>query len=336
MASIFDSGGAVEAPPPARIFELASAHYVARCLHVVAGAGVADHMDDAPRSAVDIAAASGVDADSLERMLRLLSTHGVFRRNGAGWSHSPASTLLRSDHPESMRAFAAMLGDGVNWKSLEALDHSLKTGETAAKKVHPKGIWGWYAEHPAEGRQFDAAMTAKSQGDIALLLAALDMRGVKTIVDVGGGRGHFLRAILDANPGVDGILFDQPEVVARAVDHPRMKKLAGDFFKRDLPPADLYLMSQIIHDWADAESILILGNIRAAAPKGARLIVYELSLPEGPEPHPAKTLDVLMLTITGGRERTPAQYGALFRKSGWTDEGVVRTSGPVALHLAGA
>lgn len=179
-------------------------------------------------------------------------------------------------------------------------------------------------------------MTAKSHGDIPLLLGALDVAGVTTMADIAGGRGHFLRAVLDAHPALRGVLFDMPAVVTNAPDHPRLTKVGGDFFKSDMPKAEFYLMTNIIHDWADAESIAILTNLRRAAPKGARLVVYEMALPEGPEPHPAKVLDIIMLAIPGGRERTAPQYDALFRASGWTSAGLIPTPGPMALHVARA
>jgi hypothetical protein len=323
-------------PPPAQVMQLATSHFSARCLHVIAGAGIADHVSDTPRPSAAIAADARVDADALHRMLRLLAMHGLFKYESAGWTHTPASALLRSDHTASMRALAAMMGDPVNLSSLAVLDHSLKTGAPAASQIHRGGAWGYYAEHPEFARQFDAAMTAKSHSDIALLVQALDTADAKTVADIAGGRGHFLKAILDAHPGMTGTLFDQPDVVANAIEHPRMSKLGGDFFKGGLPAADLYLMTHILHDWADAESLAILKNLRVAAPAGARLIVYELALPEGPEPHPAKTLDVVMLAVTGGRERTAAEYAALFAASGWIDAGVIPTPGPMALHIARA
>ncbi len=321
-------------PPPAQVMQLSTSHFAARCLHVVARAGVADHVGDTPRPIVAIAADAKVDADALHRMLRLLAMHGLFKYEATGWSHTPASALLRSDHPMSIRAFAAMIGDPLNWQSLAMLDHSLRTGAPAAYQVHKGGVWGYYAEHPEFARQFDAAMTAKSHGDIASLIQALDTKGAKTVADIAGGRGHFLKAILDAHPEMNGILFDQPDVVANAIEHPRMTKAGGDFFKRELPGADLYLMTNILHDWADAESLSILKNLRAAAPSGARLVVYELALPEGPQPHPAKMLDIVMLAIPGGRERTAREYAALFTASGWTDAGMIPTQGPMALHVA--
>lgn len=278
-------------PPPARIMNLATAHFVARCLHVIASARVADHIGDTPRPTSEIAAAAAVNPDALNRMLRLLATHGLFREDAGGWSHTPSSAMLRSDHPMSMRALAAMMGDPLNIESLALLDHTLKTGAPSANQVHKAGPWAYYDEHPDLARQFDAAMTAKSQGDIVLLLQALDVGAAKTVADIAGGRGHFLKAILDAHPELTGTLFDQPLVIANSIDHPRMTKIGGDFFKGGLPAADLYLMTHILHDWADAECIAILKNLRDAAPAGARLVVYELALPNGPEPHPARTLE---------------------------------------------
>ncbi len=330
------SATAEDLPPPAQVMQLATAHYAARCAHVIASAGVADHIGETPRPIAAIAADAKVNADALHRMLRLLAMHGLFKFEPGGWAHTPASALLRRDHPMSMRALAAMMGDPLNWQSLAVLDHSLKTGETAAKQVHKGGAWAYYAEHPDLARQFDDAMTGKSQGDIALLIQALDVKGAKTVADIAGGRGHFLKAILDAHPTLDGILFDQPSVVANVSDHPRMTKVGGDFFKGGLPSADVYLMTNIIHDWADAESLAILRNLRAAAKPGARLAVYELALPEGPQPHPAKMLDVVMLVIPGGRERTAREYAALFAASGWSDAGIIPTHGPMALHMAKA
>jgi hypothetical protein len=177
-------------------------------------------------------------------------------------------------------------------------------------------------------------MTAKSHGDIALLLAMLDMAEVSAVADIAGGRGHFLATILDAHPQVRGILFDQPDVIANAIDHPRMEKAPGNFFEGSLPTADLYLMTHILHDWSDQESIAILRNLRKVAPKGAKLVVYEFALPEGPEQHPSKAIDIVMLTIAGGRERTAKEYAALFATAGWSGGGMVKTPGPMALHVA--
>jgi hypothetical protein len=335
MSSLPSAPPAAEGlPPSAHIFNLSMGHFAARCLHTIATAGIADHVSDTPSPSSAIAAAAGVKADALHRILRLLATNGIFRFSEGGWSHTPLSLLLRTDHPHSMRAFAAMLGDGVNWASLGEMSYTLKTGAPAARQVHPDGVWGYYAEHQDLARQFDAAMTAKSHGDTALLIGMLDMAGVTDVADIAGGRGHCLTAILDAHPQARGILFDQASVIDNAISHPRMTKLAGDFFRGDLPAADLYLMTHILHDWSDEESITILKNLRKAARPGAKLVVYELALPEGPEPHPSKGLDIVMLTVVGGRERTAAEYAALFATAGWSNGEVIPTLGPMALHVA--
>lgn len=334
MSAFVASGFEDTLPPEAMLMQVALSHFTARCVHTIAALGVADHVGEAPRPVAAIAADAGVNADALQRILRLLAMHGLFRFEPDGWVHTSASDLLRSNHPTSMRAFAAMIGDDLNWSALADLERGLKSGEAPAARLHPGGVWGYYADRPDLARQFDAAMTGKSHGDLALLLQVLDLTGVKTIADIGGGRGHFLKAILDANPDLNGILFDQADVIAAASDYPRLKKVGGDFFKGGLPVADLYLMTHIIHDWADAESVAILKSVRAAAPKHARLVVFELALPEGPEPHAAKSLDVVMMTITGGRERTAKEYAALFEASGWTSQGQIATQGPMALHVA--
>src|SRR5262249_53117716 len=155
---------------------------------ILANMGVADHIDDTPRPIASIAADAKVNPDALERMLRLLAMHGLFRKERGGWRHTSASALLRSDHPASMRAFTAMIGDPLNWQALPSPDHSRRTGTPAAALVHKGGAWGYYAEHPDLARQFDAAMTGKSHGDIATLIEALDIKGAKTVADIAGGR----------------------------------------------------------------------------------------------------------------------------------------------------
>lgn len=326
----------IDIPPPAQVFGLATLHYTARCLQIVAKLGVADHVNDTPKPAAEIAAAAGVNPDALHRMLRLLAMHGVFRLSEGGFAHSELSALLRSDHPMSMRAFATMMADATNWQSLQQLEHSLLTGGAAAEIAFPNGVWAYYRENPEAARAFDAAMTAKSQGQIAALLGAFDFAGVKTLADIGGGRGHFLRAVLDAHPQLKGVLFDQPDVIAAALEHPRMAKVAGDFFQGGLPAADCYLMTNVIHDWADAQAVAILKAAREAAPEGARLMLLEFALPEDETPAPAKVVDIIMLTVTGGRERTGAEYAALFSRAGWVSEGVLPLDGGAALFLARA
>jgi len=318
-------------PPSLRLWQLATGHFLSRCLHVVAELGVADHLGDAPASAETLARAAGVNADALERMLRLLAVAGVFEARGSRWAHTELSRMLRSDHPQSMRAFARMIGGRLQWAAAGELEHAAHTGSAAIEKLVPGGLWSYFPDHPEQARIFDAAMTAKSNAEIAALLPAFDFSRYRVVADVGGGRGHVLRAVLAAVPGANGILFDLPSVVGGVAPTPRMAIRAGDFFQDPLPRADAYILSNVLHDWADAEARDILHAIRRAASDEAELLVLESPLPDGPEAHHAKVLDIVMLALTGGRERTRAQYDALFAACGFRLDRIVPTTGPIAV-----
>ena len=304
-----------------------------RCVHVVAELGVADALGEAPSTAAELAAATGCDADSLGRILRLLAAEGVFAEEGEGWVHTPISRLLRSDHPQSMRAMARRIGSEVNWAAYGALAHSARTGETAAETIVPGGLWAYYAANPEAGELFNASMAAKAHADTAAVLKAYDFSGIATFADIGGGRGHLLRAVLDAVPGATGVLFDQPHVIADAVDSTsgRLRMQGGSFFTDALPEADAYLLMNVIHDWGGAESGLILRAVRTAAPAGARILLIESVVPDGSGRHLSKVMDVHMLALTGGRERTLAQYAELLAGAGLRLDRLVPTESSVSV-----
>lgn len=323
------------APTPANVqlMQINGAYFTSRCLHVIAEAGVADHLGDQPQSTEALAKATGTDPDALYRMLRLLASAGVFAWKDGAWHHTEASRFLRSDEPGSLRDYIRMLGLPTFWGALTDLDHSLRTGESAFAKQHPGGVFAYLAKHPDESRIFDSAMTSKSHRDIAALLPAYDFAPFATIADIAGGRGHLLRAILKKHPHVQGILFDQPHVVA-AVTPEKGEKLAvvgGDFFADTMPKADAYLLMNIIHDWADAESIKILTGIRRDMPAGARVLIIETVVPLTPGPHLSKELDIAMLALPGGRERTEEEYAALAAKCGLRLQRVVGTQSPYSI-----
>ena len=313
--------------PHEALWQLTNAGVAARCLQVVTELGVPDRIGDEPRSAAELASACGADADSLDRVLRLLTAHGVFEARDGAYAHSERSRLLRADHPASMRAMVMMSGLPLFTASLQELAHSVRTGAPGADLVAPDGVWEYLRERSDAGRVFDAAMSAKARADIAAVLAAVDFARFATIADVGGGRGHLLRAALEAAPAARGVLFDLPAVLARVEGSDRMRLHPGSFFDDPLPAADAYLLMEVLHDWADAESAAVLAAVRRAAPPGARVLVVENLLAEdAPDPR-GWTLDVLMLAVTGGRERTAAQLTALLGAAGFTPSGVTRTSG---------
>jgi len=319
--------------PFATLQQIAGGYCVSRCLHIVADLGVADALDETPHTAAELAASVGAHPDALGRVLRLLAAHGVFEVQGDTFGHSPTSQLLRSDHPTSMRAFARMFGLPVNWATYEVLEHTLRTGLPAAEKVLPDGLWGYYAEHPEEATIFNAAMAGKAHGQVAEVIRAYDFSGFGRIGDIGGGRGHLLRAVLDCAPGVKGVLFDLPHVIAEAAGlaSERLTLQAGDFFVDALPVCDGYLLMEIIHDWADAEAVAILKAVRRTAPPHARLLVIETIVPDDSGPDWSKMLDIHMLTLLGGRQRTRQEYEVLLDSAGFCFEQEIDTSADIAI-----
>ena len=330
-----------KANPFDTLHQTAYGHWLARCLHVVAYLGVADALDEeTPRSASDLAAAVGTHPDPLGRVLRLLAAHGIFEIQGSDtFGHSAASRLLRTDHPQSMRASVQLPGLPIIWASCGEMEHSVRTGLPAAAEVFPGGFWQYLTQYPEEGRVFNAAMAGKAHGAVAGILASYDFSGFGLIGDIGGGSGHLLRAVLDdAAPTARGVLFDLPHVIEEAagVASERLTLQAGDFFRDALPTCDAYLLMEIIHDWADEEAVAILQAIRRAAPAHAKLLLIETIVPDDPGPDWSKVLDIIMLTLVGGRQRTQQEYEALLAQSGFVLQREIDTRAGISILEARA
>lgn len=322
-----------EPDPFHRLLEIAGGYSLSRCLHVVADLGVADALDEGSRPVADLAASVGAHPEALGRILRLLAAHGVFELQGDSCRHTPASRLLRTDHPRSMRSLVRMFGLPMNWAVYGELGHAARTGYPAAEKVLPGGFWSRFAEHPDEAGIFNAAMAAKAHGQVAGVMAAYDFSGFGVVGDIGGGRGHLLEAVLESAPAARGVLFDLPHVVADAagVASERLSLQGGDFFKDPLPVCDAYLVMEVIHDWGDQHAVAILEAVRRAAPSHARLLLIEQIVPEDPGPHWSKSLDVHMLALLGGKQRTCREYEALFDRSGFAFEREIDTGADVSI-----
>jgi hypothetical protein len=320
------------------VLQMAGGYCLPRCLHSVAALGVADALDESPRTAAELAASVGAHPNALGRVLRLLAAHGVFECQGDRFRHSPASRLLRTDHPQSLRSVTQMFGLPLNWAIHGEFEYAVRTGRPAADRVFPGGFWAYFAEHPEESSIFNAAMVAKAQGQIAGVVAAYEFFGFGLIGDIGGGRGHLLSAVLDAAPMARGVLFDLPHVVTEAVGlaSGRMTVQAGDFFEDPLPSCDGYLIMEVIHDWGDEEAIAILKAIRRAAPSHAKLLLIEQIVPNDPGPHWAKTLDMHMLVLLGGQQRTRQEYEALLARAGFSLEREIDTGAGIAILEAAA
>ena len=334
MVQIHEELGQAEVNPIQTVLNLAGAYALPRCLHVVADLGVADVLDETPRTAADLAGAVKADPDALSRVLRLLAAHGIFAVQGNAFAHSPASRLLRTNHPHSMRAFARMFGLRAFWDAPGALLHCVHTGRVAAQEVLPQGFYGYLAGDPEASAIFNAAMAAKAHGQVAGVLAAYDFSVFDTIGDIGGGRGHLLRAILDTVPTVRGVLFDLPRVIDETrplTSSQRLRLQPGDFFKDALPACDGYVVMEVIHAFGDTDAVTILRAIRTAAPPRAKLLVIEQMIPDDSGPHWAKTLDIHMLALLGGRQRSQQEYAALLNRAGFAFKREIDTRAGVAI-----
>src|SRR6266849_1151602 len=240
-----------------RLVEISAGDWLPRALQVVADLAIADALDQEPRSAADLGKSVGVDADALDRVLRLLASHGVFDRRKGKYVHNALSRALRSDDPHSMRAYVRLVGLPVFWQSWGALEQVVRSGKPAVSN-----IFAYFKEHPQESEIFDAGMKSKAQSAISPVLAAYDFSTFGTIGDIGGGLGHLLKAILKSSPKSRGVLFDQPHVVERveadeAIGN-RLTSQGGDFFRGPLPRCDAYIVMEVLHDWTDGQSQQIL------------------------------------------------------------------------------
>lgn len=322
---LVESGGLEPDPPPeARLIGFTTAAWVAQALNVVAALGVADHLADGPRTVGDLAAAVGADGPSLYRVLRVLADVEVFAElDGRRFALAELGEPLRRDAPVSLRAWAEMAGAPFHMQALTDLVGAVRTGEPAFERVHRQQAFDWFRDHPAEWTLFNDAMTGASSPVIADLVAAYDFSAVGTVIDVGGGHGALLAALLQAHPHLHGVVYDLPEVVTgapplldKAGVGARASTVGGDFFHSVPTGGDVHVLANIIHDWDDDRAVRILANCRATLKPGGRVLLGEAVLPEGPGPSMAKLVDLEMLVMGTGRQRTEAEYRQLFRRAG--------------------
>lgn len=337
-----DQGTAPGGGPPAPLLALQDmilGKWVAQAVSVAAKLGVADLLKDGPRDCDLLARANQVDADALYRLLRALAGVGVFvevedRRFGL----TPAAEYLRSEVPGSMRAVAMMAGEDWTWRPWGDLYRSVKTGEPAFEGVFGVPPFDYLAENPAAASVFDEAMTGWSMQNSAAIAGAYDFSGIRTLMDVGGGHAYLLATILEANPTLRGILFDRAEVAEGAEERieahglaDRCAVVAGDFFATIPDGADAIILKSVIHDWDDRQAIAILRNCARSVGPGGRVLVAEMIIPPGNDRHVGKLLDLEMLVMVGGRERTEAEFRELLAAAGLRLARVVPTRSPTCV-----
>jgi hypothetical protein len=324
-------------PPEAQLLSMLMAQFLSRLIHLTATLKLPDYLGDGPRTAEELAPLTSTHAPTLYRVLRTLSSVGFFTEDtDHRFSLKPLGEALKSGSPS--HATALMMGGEMVARSLDHIERSVRTGETGFGKAFGMSLFDWLANHPAEASLFNQTMVGIHGAEPAAVAAAYDFSGFQTIADVGGSTGNLLTTILDRHPGPRGILFDMPHVVRDApaflqergmADRVRIE--AGSFFESVPTGADAYILSHIIHDWSEEQCLVILGNCRRAMSPHGRLLLIEMVLPAGDTPHPGKLLDMVMLMVPGGRERTETEYAALLDKAGLRLTRVTPTASPVSI-----
>jgi hypothetical protein len=307
---------------------------VAQCIAIVARLRIADLLRDGPLTIGEIATSTGAHGPSLYRVMRLLASEGVFEEVAREqFALTPAAAFLRSDVPGSLRAWAVYEGADFTWWAWGDLGHTVLTGEPAFEHVFGMPYFAYLADHPESAGVFQDNMAAETRLTAEAVAAAWDLSNVQTLIDVGGGRGALLIEALRRYPCLRTTLVDQPGVVAEARQilagagvADRCSCQAGDFFHEVPAGGDVYILKSILHDWDDERTLAILRTCRRAMAGTSRLMVIEAIIPPGNEPDYGKSLDVIMLALLRGRERTEAEYRALLEDAGFTLDRTVPTA----------
>ena len=319
--------------------QLTTGLVVTAALQPIARLKIPDLLADGPHHISQLAAETGANEDALYRVMRLLASVGVFAElpgaesgNGKVFAITPVSQLLRSGVPGSMRDMVLWISNPFHFQVHAELEHSVRTGQPAVEKVCGQTAFEAIFSRPEVAYDFNLAMTCFSRRIAPALLEAYDFSGIETLMDVAGGHGAVLCEILTRYPSMKGILFDIPNVIEEANCHicelkmdERCQTINGDFFEGIPAGADAYYMQHILHDWNDEKCLKILANCRKALEghREGRLLIVDMVVPENSDPHPSKWLDIEMLLMPGGRERTRPEWEALFAKAGFEIKRIV-------------
>ena len=321
-----------ELSPAQILVQLTSGYWVSQAIYVVAKLGIADLLKEGSKSGEELAKATRTDAQSLSRVMRALTSVGVFIEiDGGRFGLTPLAGLLQTGVPDSMCAWAIMLGE-ESYRAWGELLYSVKTGEPAFDHVYKMRRFEYLGQHPEAADVFNTAMMALFGRVHSAVVKAYPFSGFTKVVDVGGGNGFLLTLILRANPHVTGVLFETPAVVQDAKKNieaaglaARCETVAGDFLESIREGGDAYLLAHVIQSFDDDRSITLLRNCRRAMEKDGKLLLVEPVISPGNAPSFAKLLDLHMLVVTGGRQRTEAEYRTLFGSAGLRLTNVILT-----------
>jgi hypothetical protein len=327
-----------ELPPPAIMLQLIMGTWVAQAVGAAARLGLADELADGDRTADQLAAASGSNPDALYRLMRALSSIGVFRMNGTQFGLTALGQTLRRGVPGSMRNIAMAETDTAHWLTWGRFTDSVRTGHMMSREALGMDPWDYYGQHPDLSAQFSRAMQDISAMAIEPVLAGYTFAEHAHVVDVGGAHGTLLGAILQHYPKTRGTLVDLPHVIESArpvyASSPLQGRVTlepGDFFKAVPESGDVYLLKHILHDWDDEHSVKILRTIRHAMKPSSALLIVELSLPADASPAAAHFMDLNMLVMVSGRERTVDEYRTLLHGAGFELARAIPTQSPMVL-----
>jgi len=330
---------AIPMPPEAQLMQIVAGCFPSQAVYVVAKLGIADLLKGEPLPVAELARKTGTHEQSLNRVLRCLASLGIFRETESReFELTPTAELLLSDHPGSMRDAAVFMGEPWHWSVYSDMLYSVTTGKVAWEHVHGKEVFPYFQEHPEEYEIFNRAMTSLSTNVLPAIVEAYDFAGVKKLADIAGGHGMLLAGFLKTNPALHGLLFDLPQVIEGAPEllekegvADRVELKTGDFFESVLGGADAYMMKFIIHDWDDDRALKILRNIHQALPSDGRLLLVEMVVPAGNEPHFSKIQDLEMLVSPGGVERTPDEFRDLLTGAGFELRRIIPTKSPLSI-----
>jgi hypothetical protein len=309
---------------PNPLTSMMTGYWISQSIYVAAKLGLADLVHKGPQTAQQLATATQTEPAALYRLLRALASVGIFREDEQRrFAMTPAAEPLQSDIKDSQRPLALLMGE-EHFACWGQLLHSVRTGHNAFEKIYGEPIFNWLAKHPEQAKIFDEAMVAVHGRETGAMLEAYDFSEIGVLADVGGGNGSVLRGVLERYPAMRGMLCDLPGVIERAKSSiaaaglaDRLQAMPTDFFAAVPPGADAYLMRHIVHDWNDEQCLQILGNVRRAIASAGRLLVVESVIPPGNDAGFAKLLDLNMLVIPGGKERTEVEYRELYSAAGF-------------------
>jgi len=326
--------------PAEQLFQMALGIMSTAALGCVAELEIADKLENGPRKVAELAAEAGVKEDALYRVMRALAAAGIFEEGAPRtFGLTPAAELLCCGVKGSMRSMVRWMATRMHFELFPEMMHSLKTGETVVEKVYNVSCFEYFEKNAGVSEIFNDAMTDFSAVVIPAALEAYDFSYLngKTLVDIAGGHGKVLTEILVKYPAIRGKLFDLEHVVSGATPKieawgltARCSTCSGDFFK-EVPSGDAYVMKHIIHDWDEAKATTILKNIHKASPADARVILFEGVITAGNAPNLGKWIDLEMLLLPGGKERTEEEYRALFAGAGFRVTKTVQTKSPLCV-----